>query len=112
MTDHNNFKFDNLQPITYLQKFNKMVEQDIKNPLKLKKNELRIASLSKFPLPEVYRKMEGIFESGTKKKDVTNQAIKTKEDLQEEEFLEKHKKFMTETIRKIVEDNEQQQKNL
>lgn len=38
MTDTSNYKFDNLQPITYLQKFNKMVEQDIKNPLKLKKN--------------------------------------------------------------------------
>ena len=56
--------------------------------------------------------MEGIFEAGTKKKDVTNQNTKTKEDLQEEEFLEKHTKFMTDTIRKIVEDNEKQQKNL
>lgn len=28
------YKFDNLQPISFLNKFNKMVEEDTKNPMK------------------------------------------------------------------------------
>lgn len=59
--EQNKYKFDNLQPITFLRKFNKMIEEDVKHPLRPNKNELKVISLSKFPLPSFYEKMEGIF---------------------------------------------------
>jgi hypothetical protein len=36
--EQNKYKFDNLQPITFLRKFNKMIEEDQKIPLKAFKN--------------------------------------------------------------------------
>lgn len=36
--DLNKYKFDNLQPITFLRKFNKMVDEDKKNPIKQTKS--------------------------------------------------------------------------
>lgn len=68
--------------------------------------------LSKFPLPDVYRKMEGIFQSGIKQNEVTGIKIKTKEDLQDEQFLDRHQRFMKRTIEKIIEDNEKYQQSL
>ncbi len=36
--EQNKYKFDNLQPITFLRKFNKMIEEDVKHPLRPNKN--------------------------------------------------------------------------
>lgn len=75
------YKFDNLQPINFLKKFNKMVEDDHKNPIKTLSKELKVFELSRFPLPKFYEKMEGIFETGTRKKDIVSSNHKNKEDL-------------------------------
>ena len=36
------YKFDNLQPINFLKKFNKMIEDDQKNPIKPLSKELKV----------------------------------------------------------------------
>lgn len=63
---------------------------------------MKVHSFTKFPLPPFYYKMEGIFETGTKKKDIMNFNAKTKEDVQDEEFLARHRKFMTKAIENII----------
>lgn len=49
--------------------------------------------------------MEGIFETGVKKKDIASNNTKNKEDIAEEQFLEKHHEFMAEHIKKIMDEN-------
>lgn len=100
------YKFENLQPINFLKRFNKMVDDDQKNPVTTRDKELKVFPLTKFPLPEFYKKMEGIFETGIKKKDISSVNTKNKQDIQEEEFSEKHQAFMTKHIKKIIEENE------
>ena len=75
-----------------------MVEDDCKYPLKTLSKQLKIFELSKFPLPKFYEKMEGIFETGTRKKDIVGSNKKNKQDLYDEEFLEKHRVFMGKAI--------------
>jgi hypothetical protein len=55
--------------------------------------------------------MRAIFESGTKKDDVQNSNSKSKEDLQDERFMEKHKMFMAKTIEKIIKENSKEHRN-
>lgn len=49
--DNIKFKFENLQPINFLKRFNKMVDDDMKYSSKEYKKELKVFPLSKFPLP-------------------------------------------------------------
>ena len=84
------YKFENLQPINFLKRFNKMIEDDEKKPVKSNRKELKVFPLTKFPLPEFYKNMEGIFETGVKKKDIALSNTKNKEDIAEEQFLDKH----------------------
>jgi hypothetical protein len=64
--------------------------------------------LSKFPIPKFYHQMEGIFDSNITKKVNLKRSVK-KEDQQEEAFLNKHNKFMANTINKIIRDNEERE---
>ena len=59
--DNSKHKFENLQPIAFLKKFNKMVDDDGKYPLHSKSKQLKVFPLTRFPLPHFYAKMEGIF---------------------------------------------------
>lgn len=60
--NHRQFSFKNLEPINYLSTFNKMLEYYAKNPpVDFNEKDLKLVALSKFPLPEFYEKMEGIF---------------------------------------------------
>lgn len=56
--------------------------------------------------------MEGIFETGVKKKDIASNNTKNKEDIAEEQFLEKHHEFMAEHIKKIMDENQAFQNKL
>lgn len=55
-----------------------MVEDDLKHPMPVQDNELKIVHLSKFPLPVFYSKMEGIFDTGLKKTNNNGLLLKSK----------------------------------
>lgn len=73
------------------------------------KPELKIVSLSKFPLPQYYEKMEGIFENVSKKK-VEQEDPRLRREQQESERLAKQNQdFMRKVLGQFIEHNEERQ---
>lgn len=98
-----------MEPLAFLRKFNKMIEEDERYTTSQPAKEQRIFGLTKFPLPKFYYNMEGIFETGVKEKVLNKAKSKKKDDEKEEQFLKQHNKFMIKTIDKIIKDNDQHQ---
>lgn len=68
-------------------------------------NKMDLPPLTKFPIPKYYEKMEGIYSGVTEKQFEDIDKVKQKFNQLDDRFMNNHRKFMAQTLNKMIEDN-------